>query len=97
MTVIVVEAALPALRGRLAIWMIEVHTGVYVGNLSEKTRHMVWLNVEKGLDSSGNAVMAWKTDTESGFDFRTWGKRRRLPTDYDGLKLVSFLPLEEAK
>lgn len=97
MTVIVVEAAPPALRGRLSMWMIEVHTGVYVGKLSQKTRHLAWLNVEKALEDSGNAVMIWHADTESGFDFRTIGKRRRVPMDYDGLKLVSFLPLETAE
>ena len=36
----------------------------------------------------------WATNTESGFDFQTLGKNRRVPIDYDGLRLVSFLPLE---
>jgi CRISPR-associated protein Cas2 len=36
--------------------------------------------------------MAWSTNTESGFDFLTWGANRREPVEIDGLKLVSFLP-----
>jgi CRISPR-associated protein Cas2 len=36
--------------------------------------------------------MAWSTNSESGFDFVTWGTNRREPVVMDGLKLVSFLP-----
>ena len=46
---------------------------------------------QKGWEN-GNAVMAWSTNTESGFDFMTWGSNRRIPVEMDGLKLVSFLP-----
>ncbi len=38
--------------------------------------------------------MIWSTNTESGFDFKTVGKNRRIPVDFDGVKLVSFLPIE---
>jgi CRISPR-associated protein Cas2 len=91
MTVIVVENVPPRLRGRLAIWLLEVRAGVYVGDVSRRVREMLWFHVTKGLDE-GNAVMAWTTNTESGFDFMTLGKNRRIPVELDGLKLVSFLP-----
>ena len=45
MLVIVVENVPPALRGRLAVWLIEVRAGVYVGNLSKKVREMIWYQV----------------------------------------------------
>ncbi len=93
MLVIVVENAPPRLRGRLAVWLIEIRAGVYVGDLSAKVRDMIWAQIEQGLEE-GNAVMAWSTNTESGFDFMTLGKNRRLPVELDGLKLVSFFPLE---
>ena len=91
MLVIVVENVPANLRGRLAVWLLEVRSGVYVGRYSAKVREMLWDQVESGL-GDGNAVMAWKTRTESGFDFRTLGANRRVPTDLDGTKLVSFLP-----
>jgi CRISPR-associated protein Cas2 len=50
--------------------------------------------VEVGIED-GNAVMIWRTNTEAGFDFVTLGKNRRIPVDFDGTKLVSFLPVEE--
>lgn len=93
MLVIVVENAPPRLRGRLAIWLLEIRAGVYVGNYSAKVRDYIWGQVEAGLEE-GNAVMAWKTNNEAGFDFVTLGKNRRLPVELDGAKLVSFLPEE---
>jgi len=91
MLVIVVENAPPRLRGRLALWLLEIRAGVYVGKISRRVREMIWDTIEKGLDD-GNAVMTWTTNTESGFDFMTLGSNRRTPVEMDGIKLVSFLP-----
>lgn len=96
MLVTVVENAPPRLRGRLAIWLLEVRAGVYVGKVSRRVREMIWSQIEKGIED-GNAVMAWSTNTESGFDFMTLGANRRIPVEIDGIKLVSFLPEEEKK
>ena len=94
MLVIVTENVPPRLRGRLAVWLIEIRAGVYVGDLSAKVRDMIWSQIEDGIEE-GNAVMVWSTNTESGFDFMTLGKNRRLPVELDGLKLVSFYPVED--
>lgn len=91
MLVIVVENTPPRLRGRLALWLLEVRAGVYVGKVSRRVREMIWANVVEGV-GQGNAVMAWSTNTESGFDFQTLGANRRIPLEMDGIKLVSFLP-----
>jgi len=91
MLVIVLENAPPRLRGRMAIWLLEIRAGVYVGNYSTKVRDHIWEQVEQGIED-GNAVMAWRTNSESGFDFVTLGSNRRTPVELDGAKLVSFLP-----
>lgn len=91
MLVIVVENAPPRLRGRLAVWLLEIRAGVYVGNYSTKVREHIWNQVEDGIEE-GNAVMAWRTNNEAGFDFVTLGSNRRIPVEMDGVKLVSFLP-----
>ena len=91
MLVIVVENVPPRLRGRLAIWLLEIRAGVYVGKVSRRVREMIWDTVEEGL-GDGNAVMVWSTNLESGFDFLTLGANRRIPVEMDGIKLVSFLP-----
>lgn len=94
MLVIVLENAPPRLRGRLAIWLLEIRAGVYVGNYSAKVREYIWEQVEVGL-GEGNAVMAWRVNNEAGFDFMTLGSNRRIPVEIDGAKLVSFLPQGE--
>lgn len=91
MLVIVVENAPPRLRGRLAIWLLEIRAGVYVGDYSAKVRDFIWNQVEAGIED-GNAVMAWRTANEAGFDFVTLGSNRRIPVELDRAKLVSFLP-----
>jgi len=93
MLVIVVENAPPRLRGRLALWLLEVRAGVYVGDYSKRIRDMIWNQVEKGPEA-GNAVLVWSTNTESGFDFVTLGANRRIPIEMEGLKLVSFKPCD---
>lgn len=94
MLVIVLEAAPPRLRGRLALWLVEVRAGVYVGDFSKRVREMIWSQVQTGIEG-GNAVMIWTSNNESGFDFVTLGPNRRLPVELDGLKLVEFLPPAE--
>lgn len=96
MLVIVVENVPPRLRGRLAVWLLEIRAGVYVGDLSKRVREMIWNQVEEGCED-GNAVMIWSTNTESGFDFITLGKNRRMPVEMNGIKLVSFLPPEQTE
>jgi CRISPR-associated protein Cas2 len=91
MLAIVVENVPPRLRGRLALWLLEVRAGVYIGKVSRRVREMIWDTIEKGLED-GNAIMAWSTNTESGFDFLTLGQNRRIPKEMEGIKLVSFLP-----
>ncbi|NCB43326.1 MAG: type I-E CRISPR-associated endoribonuclease Cas2 [Clostridia bacterium] len=92
--VIVVENAPDRLRGRLGVWLLEVRTGVYVGNYSRRIREMIFKNVYEGIND-GNAVMVWSTPTESGFDFLSVGSNRREPVDVDGMILSCFKPDKE--
>lgn len=91
MLVIVLEAAPPRLRGRLALWLLEVRAGVYVGDYSARVREYLWSQVLEGIED-GNAVMCWRAPNESGFDVRTLGRNRRVPVDFDGVRLVAFKP-----
>ncbi len=91
MLMVVTENVPPRLRGRLAIWLLEVRAGVYVGDVSRRTREMIWQHLQEGREE-GTVVMAWASRSESGFDFQTLGANRREPVDHDGLRLVRFLP-----
>jgi CRISPR-associated protein Cas2 len=91
MMVVVTNNAPPRLRGRLAVWLLEVRAGVYVGTYSARTREMISRQVAD-LIEDGDAVIAWGATTDAGFDFETFGRNRRMPVDFDGLKLVAFAP-----
>jgi CRISPR-associated protein Cas2 len=95
MLVVITENVPPRLRGRLAIWLLEVRAGVYLGEVSRRTREMLWEQLTEGRED-GNVVMAWSARTESGFEFQTLGANRREPVDHDGLRLVRFLPSSPA-
>lgn len=91
--VVVTENIPPRLRGRLAIWLLEVRAGVYIGDVSRRTREMIWQQLQAGHED-GNVVMAWASNHESGYQFQTLGENRRIPVEFDGLHLVAFQPLE---
>jgi len=96
MIVIAVTNVPPRLSGRLAAWLLEVRAGVFVGDYSAKTRQRIWDQVVHSVEE-GDAVMIWDSPTDQGFDFATVGKNRRMPVDFDGLKLVAFAPPPGAK
>lgn len=92
MLMVVTEAVPPRLRGRLAVWLLEIRAGVYVGDVSKRVREMIWEQIIT-LAEDGNVAMAWASNHESGFEFQTYGDSRRVPVDHDGLRLVRFMPL----
>lgn len=94
--VIVVENAPPRLRGRLAAWLLEIRAGVFVGQYSARTRERIWEQVTEYIEN-GDAVMVWTAPNDQGFSFLTTGTNRRMPVDFDGLKLVTFNPVTEKK
>jgi CRISPR-associated endoribonuclease Cas2, subtype I-E/ECOLI len=92
--VVVTENVPPRLRGRLALWLLEVRAGVYIGDVSRRTREMIWQQLSEGCED-GNVVMAWASRHESGYEFQTLGPNRRVPVEFDGLRLVAFHPPPE--
>ena len=45
----------------------------------------------RDLIGDGDAVIAWASLNDAGFEFETFGANRRIPVEFDGLRLVSFL------
>lgn len=88
---VIVENAPPRLRGRLAVWLLEVRAGVYVGNYGRRVRERIWEEVLNSI-GDGNGVIIWAAPNDAGFAFLTCGSNRREPVDFDGFSLVSFLP-----
>lgn len=94
MLVIVTENVPLRLRGYLSRLLLEVRSGVFVGDYGLRVREMVFENITEHVEQ-GNVVAVWSSNNESGFDFSTWGANRRIPVDLDGMKLVAFRPETE--
>jgi CRISPR-associated protein Cas2 len=77
MLVIVTEAIPDRLRGYLSRWLLEVRAGVFIGQYSTRVREMLVKSIIENVED-GNVVIAWSANNESGFDFETIGKNRRI-------------------
>lgn len=88
MTVVVLIAAPPGLRGHLTRWMVEVAPGVFVGSPSARVRNRLWELITDRI-KSGQAIMVETSENEQGWQVRTTGQDRWEPVDLDGLWLIA--------
>jgi CRISPR-associated protein Cas2 len=76
----------PRLKGDLSKWLLEINTGVYVGQVSARVRDSLWKRICDNV-GDGQATMVFNTNNEQHYDFyvhnTSW-----LPVDYDGIKLM---------
>lgn len=86
MVVITLSNCPPKLRGDLTKWLIEIDTGVFVGNLNARVRDAVWNRICENI-KNGRASMAFSTNCEQKLDFRIHNTEWE-PIDFDGVKLV---------
>ncbi len=87
MTVIVLERVPVGLRGELTRWMLEVHTGVFVGSLSAMVRDVLWEHVCDHM-REGAGFLIYQTNNEQGFALRSCGPTNRKLIQVEGLFLV---------
>ena len=88
MTVIILIAASPGLRGHLTRWMVEASAGVFVGNPNARLRDRLWATLEDRV-GKGQAIMIEPARNEQKWAVRTAGTDRWSPVDFDGLMLMA--------
>jgi len=76
----------PRIRGDLSKWMLEIDTGVYVGQMSARVREEIWKRVCENLHS-GRAVMVYSAQNEQHLEFHVHNTSW-VPLDLDGLKVM---------
>lgn len=86
MTVLVLTAVPPALRGVLTRWLFEIAPGVFVGHVSARVRDELWLRVREGI-GRGRAIVVNTARNEQRLEFRTHG-HDWTPVDFDGIALM---------
>ena len=98
MTVIVLEKVPVSLRGYLSRWLIEIHTGTFVGNLTPRVRESLWKEICGHL-ITGSAFMVYGTNDEQGYRCCFWGLTSRRIREFDGLQLIEIydVPASQAR
>jgi CRISPR-associated protein Cas2 len=91
MIVMVLETVPLRLRGELTRWLLEPHTGVFVGHVSAMVRDRLWEKCCKA-SKDGGVLQIWSTNNEQRYAMRTNGKTRREIVDFEGLQLVRLPP-----
>ena len=93
MVVITMSNCPSKLRGDMTKWLFEIHTGVYVGQISAKVREMLWNRVCQNI-KDGQAVMVYNFANEQHLEFRTHNTSWKI-RDFDGIKLMMHPKLLE--
>lgn len=86
MTVIVLTACPPGLRGHLTQWLLEIAAGVYVGHINTRIRKRLWDRV-KELAGPGRALLVYQQPGEQRLSFEVHDHQWE-PIDLDGITLI---------
>lgn len=76
----------PKLRGDLSKWLLEINTGVYVGNVNARVRELIWKRVCENI-KNGQAILVFPANNEQHMDFYVHNTNWQ-PIDLDGIKLM---------
>jgi CRISPR-associated protein Cas2 len=83
----ILERVPAGVRGELSRWLIEPHTGVFVGHVSARVRDKLWWRMLQAQDMGG-IIQIWSTNTEQRYQMRKSGETDRLIIDYEGVQLM---------
>lgn len=88
MVVIILEKVAASVRGELTRWLMELKTGVFIGNISALVRDKLWEMVCAKLGAQGGAYLVHSCVGEQGYIIKTHGELSRLVADFEGIQLV---------
>ncbi len=75
-----------SLRGDLTRWLLEISSGVFVGQVSARVRDALWHRVQANC-KNGRATLVYSSGGEQRLSFKVHGDVWE-PIDFDGLKLM---------
>ncbi|HNS06405.1 MAG TPA: type I-E CRISPR-associated endoribonuclease Cas2e [Anaerolineaceae bacterium] len=87
MVVMILEKVPVSLRGKLTRWLIEPHTGLFIGHVSALVRDQLWENCVNAK-GTGGVVQIWSTNNEQHFAMRMSGDTKRGIEESEGLQLI---------
>ncbi len=92
MLLMVLQNSTASLKGLLSRWLIEVRSGVFLGNPSSRIRDVLWDRTVLHPRNQGYAIQIWSDQGPQGFSYRTWGEGAREFVDFEGIALVRQNP-----
>jgi len=87
MTVLVLENVSSGFRGEVTQWLLEIKTGVFVGNISAAVRQRLWKKVNDNA-SDGAALLIFSAPNEQGFAVEVCHMPERNVVDMEGIYLI---------
>ena len=69
---------------------MELKPGVFLGHCSKRVRNELWAKVTN-RPPLGYVAQIWSSPTPQGFQFRQYGKSRRMLVDREGLALIAIV------
>jgi CRISPR-associated protein Cas2 len=92
MIVMLLEKVPLRVRGELTRWLIEPHTGVFVGHVNAMVRERLWEKCSQAR-GIGGVVQIWSTNNEQHYAMRMSGDTTRQIVEIEGLQLIQ-IPIE---
>ncbi|MCH4207397.1 MAG: type I-E CRISPR-associated endoribonuclease Cas2e [Solobacterium sp.] len=87
MTIIVMDNVSTSTRGECTKYLLEVKTGVFVGNITSVVRELVWQKIQRNC-ANGGAILIYSMANEQGYELEMFGDPRKKVIDLDGIKLI---------
>lgn len=81
------------LRGDLSKWLMEINTGVYVGQMNARVRDALWERICEHIDI-GQATMVYTTNNEQHMKYKVHNTDWK-PVDFDGIWLMKHPDLPQ--
>jgi CRISPR-associated protein Cas2 len=87
MVVMILENVQPSVRGELTRWMLELRSGVFLGDLSAAVRDKLWQMVCSKM-RVGAGMIVYNAANEQGYAIKFHGDTSRVVEDFDGMLLI---------
>ena len=88
MVVIILESVPTSVLGELTRWLIELHAGVFVGNISAIVRDKLWEMICSKMRNKSGGFLIHPAGTEQGYAISSAGTTIKTIEDFEGLLLV---------
>jgi CRISPR-associated protein Cas2 len=85
------------IRGDLSLWLLEIDTGMFVGDVSPEVRDHLWQRIVRALPAGAGAVLVHPARTAQGFAVLVAGDPTREVVDAEGLTLIRRPPVDSPR